>query len=333
MSPDPRKPVLPVAMSAWCRRSLFLLAAVCAASCAWSATSPAAENRLRIVERAVNLDGDRLSEGLELECYVVLEQPGRWDVALTLTGEHACLAWLPGTALALTRANFLGDWMRRPDGYRFPSIETDAHGRAHFVAYFKGEDLARFSSEGPWKLCLVADRAPHLQSASGSRPSPPLRVELEADTRAWSRAKFDIPDPKERGRPRAFDGVARGEDLVFAEGLDLIAVTVTKVDTGGTRRRPPRIEVRVDEVLKGRVERGPLEVFWAAEPDTAAADTPYPAPPLGSRWILGGDRRFTKVWVSFARARWRYSRLQLAHLEAVVRDGQRETPMKAIQPD
>ena len=333
MSPEPRKPVPPVAASARCR-TLVLLAAVCVASCAWTARSPAAENRLRIVERAVNLDGDRLHEGLELECFVVLEQPGRWDVAVTLTGEHACSAWMPGTALALTRANFLGDWMRRPDGYRFPSIETDAHGRAHFVAYFKGEDLARFSSEGPWKLCLVADRAPHLQSAGagGSRPSLPLRVELETDTRAWSRARFDLPDPEERGRARAFDGVARGEDLVFAEGLDLIAVTVTKVDTGGTRRRPPRIEVRVDEVLKGKVEQGPLEVFWAAEPDTAAADTPYPAPALGSRWILGGDRRFTKVWVSFARARWRYSRLQLAHLEDVVRDGQGQA-VEATRPE
>lgn len=310
-----------------------MFAAVYVSSCAWTPSCPAAENRLRIVERTVNLDDDRLHEGLELECYVVLEQPGRWDVALALTGENACFSWLPGTALALTRANFLGDWTRRPEGYRFPGIETDAHGRAHFFAYFKGEDLARFSSEGPWKLCLVADRAPHLQTAGGPRPSRPLRVELEVDTRAWSRAEFDIPDPAERGRPHAFDGVARGEELVFAEGLDLIAVTVTKVDTGGTRRRPPRIEVRVDEVLKGRVERGPLEVLWAAEPDTAAGDTPHPAPPLRSRWILGGDRRFTTVWVSFARARWRCSARQLTHLKSAIREWRAEQAVEATRPE
>jgi hypothetical protein len=314
-------------------RSLFLLAAVCVSSFASARDCPAAESRLRIVERSVNLDQDGLHEGLELECYVVLEEPGHWDVALALTGENACFSWLPGTALALTRANFLGDWTRRPEGYRFPGIETDAHGRAHFFAYFKGEDLARLSSEGPWKLCLVADRAPDLQSAAEPRTSRPLRVELEVDTRAWSREDFDLPDPAERGRPRAFDGVARGEALLLGEGLDLVAVTVTKVDTGGTRRRPPRIEVRVDHVLRGRLDRGPLEVVWAAEPDTAEVDTPHPAPPLRSRWILGGDRRFTTVWVSFARARWRYSRRQLAHLESVVRDGQRAQPMKAEQPE
>jgi hypothetical protein len=334
MRADARMPFSLLATAARSGRGLFLLVLVQLSSCAWAPSASAAgENRLRIVERSVNLDGDRLHEGLEVECYVVLEKPGRWDVALALTGEHACFSWLPGTALALTRANFLGDWTRRPDGYRFPSIETDAHGRAHFVAYFKGEDLARFSSEGPWKLCLVADRAPGLQSAGEPRTSRPLRVELEADTWAWSREQFDIPDPAERGRPRVFDGIARGEELVFGEGLDLVAVTVTKVDSGGTRRRPPRIEVRVDDVLRGTVGRGPLEVLWAAEPDTTEADTPHPAPPLRSRWILGGDRRFTTVWVSFARARWRFSRGQLAHLEAVVRDRQRAQPMKAEQPE
>ena len=317
---------------ATCGRPLLLLATVWA-TCGWTLPWRAAENQLRIVERTVDLDGDRAFEGLEIECYVHLQEPGRWDLALALTGENECFSWLPGTALALTRANFLGDWTRRPEGYRFPGIETDAHGRAHFVAYFKGEDLARFSSEGPWKLCLVADRIPDLQSAGEPRASRPLRVELEVDTRAWSREDFDIPDPAERGRPRAFDGIARGEELVLDEGLDLIAVTITKVDSGGTRRRPPRIEARVDEVLRGRVERGPLELLWAAEPDTTKADAPYPAPPLRSRWILGGDRRFTTVWVSFARARWRFSKRQLAHLESAVRDRRHEQPLKAGQPD
>jgi hypothetical protein len=110
--------------------------------------------------------------------------------------------------------------------------------------------------------------------------------------------------------------------LIVQGRYDVIVATVADVrDSGSTNANPPRVVLKVEDVLRGHVPLGSRESLWRPydhDVDYAFGDaerriaewsaTPLSGPRVGDRLILIGNMREDSVWRVSARCRDSYSR-------------------------
>lgn len=345
--PRPNRPYRPGhGASAWLLWLTFAGAARVLALLAVPSASHAATNRLplgrdsvAIVEHAINLDRDRLKEGLELRCDIVLSKPGKYYVTPTLSTEIQCFGWWgwPLTADAYARSA-LEDLQagREPKVQLDAEVRTDVAGRARLDVCFDGNDLARLRQDGPWWFSISAAR---LDSAGDIVPAgdPSRAVCLLAQTGAWRRDQFDKRymgelAPYHPALAGYFGRDVRSSDeVILSQGWDLVVAHVVRSDSGGTRGSPPQLTLQVDRTLRGRGLAGSLETVWAPQPLFVPCpvgeegnirrwrESSYPAPPPGSRWILAGVRAPNdSLWRNSEFFRWPYSDSLLTHFESAI---------------
>jgi hypothetical protein len=269
-------------------------------------------------ERPLNLDHDRPYEGLEVHCVARLHGHGTWFLGAALSDRVECFGYsYPGSALTVTPGGLSARLAKLGTGLELQHLTTDSLGRAEFTLWFDGNDLTRLSQDGPWQIGISGNRV----DSSGAIVRG-TAVCVHAATQAWRREQFDIYYQGDLARyPRyVMEEFRSGEELVFTQGWDLLAAEVVHADTGGTRGHPPRITLRVDKVLKGRLDGPTCVAVWEPEPFdlpcltgeeenlARRAKSPYPAPALGSRWVLGGVRGPNdSLWHCQELCRWPYS--------------------------
>ena len=102
---------------------------------------------------------------------------------------------------------------------------------------------------------------------------------------------------------------------------DIFVATVQgKDDAEATNRKPPVVSLHVDEVLRGTIPAGPFTAEWSVfygfrcgnesqqerEMYRAWLSRPLPGPVSGSRWLFGGYRGISGVYVLHPNARYEF---------------------------
>lgn len=308
-------------------RTLAVLCGCCFPHEAGAGISGVADVPVVVRHRPIQLDGDRAYEGLAVAFDVRFAMPGAWAVSAAIAPRGDFEGWsLRRTASSMTDL----DLRRVVAGQRMTgtgdTVRTDPSGHARFQLCFEGDGLARLCADGPWDVQLRAHRVPDASSVDARQQV--FRSAIERRKRTDFEVRYgDEFDPYWFDEAWTF-GPPPAIELAFTKGWDLVVAEVAGADTGGARGHPPKVMLRVTRVLQGAPGPRNLEVGWDPVPlylpcMTGEEEnikrweaTAYPAPAVGTRWILGVSfSPYDHAWHGEAFFREPYSDSLLARFE------------------